>query len=139
MPFPAKGSVSFHFVLPEPGLGLAGVVVGSQERKEGGLAEMNETYSLAVVQSLDGALLAALEFCLLLPLSPRLSFPFLSCSLSNSGMYFFITTGWLSSIVTVICGSSRHLRIEIDLGHLCSRGVIAVVTAPVSKATAFWL
>lgn len=65
-------------------------------------------------------------------------FSFLNCCLPNSGMCCFITPDWLSSIVTIICGSSRHLRIEIDLGQLYSRGMMAVVTAPVAKATALW-
>lgn len=76
-----------------------------------------------------GLCLLHLNFILSFPPSPFF-FPSLNCSLSNSGMLFFITTDWLSSIVTVICGSSRHRRIEIDLGHLCSRCVIAVVPFP---------
>lgn len=103
------------------------------------MAAVSKTHSLAVMQFLDWASLVTLEFCLLLPPHPLSPFFFLNCRLSSAGMHFFITTDWLSSIVTVICGSSRHLRIEIDLGHQCSRGVIAVVTAPVSKATAFGL
>lgn len=62
----------------------------------------------------------------------------LSGSLLKSGMLFCITTDWLSSTFIIICGSSRHLRMEIDLGPSLLRSVIAVVTAPVSKATAFW-
>lgn len=95
----------------------------------------------AGVRFLGWALLITREFCLLPP--PPLFFfflfPFLSCSLSHSGTRSLATTGWLSSTLAVIAGSSRHLRAEIDLGHPGSRGVIAVVTAPVSKATtAFW-
>lgn len=109
--------------------------------KEGGVVvEAKETLALQVCGSWIGLSLLHMNFAF--SVLPRLFFfpLFLSCSLSNSGMRFFITTDWLSSMLTVICGSSRHLRIEIDLGHLCSRGVIAVVTAPVSKATtAFWL
>lgn len=71
------------------------------------------------------------------PLLPFLSL-FLNCSLSNSGMCSFITTDWLASIVTLIRSSWRHRRPEIDLGHLCYGGATAVVTVPVSKATAFW-